>query len=289
MANSPSHRFGQIIGNLLEAIVSPRLEEYCNKSGLYLDHQKKVRPARVGRKVSWADINSNVHDLDFVIERGGTDSQMGQPVAFIEVAWRRYTKHSRNKAQEIQGAILPLAEKYRMNSPFLGAVLAGEFTGASLGQLRSLGFHVLFLPYNSFVTAFAKKGIDIRFDETTPDSVFAKTVSILENTEPKTYASINAALLSMHRPAIEEFLENLEKRVGRQVTRVLVLPLFGQEHEFGTIADAVDFLAAYSEAEPPRTLCRYEIQIEYSNSDQIKASFEDQARARSFLESVLAQ
>jgi len=78
---------------------------------------------------------------------------MGTPAAFIEVAWRRYTKHSRNKAQEIQGAILPLAEKFRWSNPFLGAVLAGVFTDGSLEQLRSLGFHVLYFPYETLVTA----------------------------------------------------------------------------------------------------------------------------------------
>jgi hypothetical protein len=48
-------------------------------------------------------------------------------VAFIETAWRRYTRHSRNKAQEIEGAIGPLAETFAHARPFLGAILAGQF------------------------------------------------------------------------------------------------------------------------------------------------------------------
>ena len=110
MAESPAHKFGQVIGGLLESVVMPPLEQFCEKQGLYLDYQKKIRPARRGRKVSWGDSYGNFHDLDFVIERNGSDYEIGQPVAFIEAAWRRYTKHSRNKAQELQGAILPLAE-----------------------------------------------------------------------------------------------------------------------------------------------------------------------------------
>ena len=135
MAESPAHRFGQVIGELLESVVLPQLEAFCRKEGLYLDHQKRDRPARAGKKVAWTDQYGNTHDLDFVIERGGTDREIGRPVAFIESAWRRYTKHSRNKAQEIQGAILPLAEKYRWNNTFLGTVLAGVFTDGSLEQL----------------------------------------------------------------------------------------------------------------------------------------------------------
>lgn len=55
-------------------------------------------------------MNGNAHDLDFVLERGGSDDKIGMPAAFIETAWRRYTKHYRNNAQEIQGALEPLAE-----------------------------------------------------------------------------------------------------------------------------------------------------------------------------------
>ena len=132
MAESPAHKFGQVVGGLIESVVRPQLEEFCEKQGLYLDHQKKDRPARKGKKVTWTDHFGNAHDLDFVIERDGTDEIVGRPVAFIEVAWRRYTKHSRNKAQEIQGAILPLSEKYKWNNPFLGTVLAGVFTAGSI-------------------------------------------------------------------------------------------------------------------------------------------------------------
>ena len=134
MAESPAHKFGQLIGEILESTILPQLETFCSTNNLYLDHQKKVRPARSGKKVAWSDQYGNTHDLDFVIERDGTDQQIGRPVAFIESAWRRYTKHSRNKAQEIQGAILPLAEKYKWNNPFLGAVLASA--GAISGIIK---------------------------------------------------------------------------------------------------------------------------------------------------------
>lgn len=85
MAESPAHRFGQLIGGLLEAVVRPQLEEFCQQQGLYLDHQQKTRAARRGRKVTWEDPYGNTHDLDFVVERNGTDAAIGSPVAFIEV------------------------------------------------------------------------------------------------------------------------------------------------------------------------------------------------------------
>ncbi len=131
MAESHSHKFGQIIGDLLEIAIRPHLEKFAKKNKLFLD-KKGDRKARRGKKVTWTDKHGNKHDLDFVFERGGTTDKIGVPVAFIESAWRRYTKHSRNKAQEIQSAIIPLIEKYGNSSPFIGVVLAGVFTNGAL-------------------------------------------------------------------------------------------------------------------------------------------------------------
>jgi hypothetical protein len=127
MAVSPAHRFGQILGEVLERAVEPIVAEQAKKHQLYLDKSGE-RPCRKGAKLSWLDVNGNSHDLDFVLERGGTPTVQGVPAAFIEVAWRRYTKHSRAKAQEIQGAIMPLLEKHQKSAPFFGVVLAGVFT-----------------------------------------------------------------------------------------------------------------------------------------------------------------
>nr|MBP8083761.1 DNA methylase [Spirochaetota bacterium] len=139
MASSNSHKFGQIIGDALEMAVEPFLRYFATEHNLYLD-VKGPRAARPGSKVTWIDINGNKHDLDFVLEKYGSESLIGSPVAFIECAWRRYTKHSKNKAQEIQGAIIPLFDKYKSDHPFTGVILAGEFTDNSLVQLKSLGF-----------------------------------------------------------------------------------------------------------------------------------------------------
>jgi len=143
MAKSPSHKWGQILGEFLEDSFSKKLKTFANKQKLYLDTQG-IRKARKGKKVSWTDSFGNAHDLDYVLERNGTENKIGLPVAFIESAWRRYTKHSRNKAQEIQGAILPLVITHKNYAPFKGVILAGEFTQGAITQLKSLEFEVLY-------------------------------------------------------------------------------------------------------------------------------------------------
>jgi len=289
MAESPAHKFGQVIGSLLESVVRPPLEQFCEKQGLYLDYQKKNRRARRGRKVSWGDSYGNFHDLDFVIERNGSDYEIGQPVAFIEAAWRRHTKHSRNKAQEIQGAILPLAEKYRWNNPFLGAVLAGVFTNGSLEQPRSQGFQVLYFPYETLTGSFASEEIDIRFDETTPDDEFRKSAEQIVSTPDEVMQQIKKHLIQANSIEIAQFFAALDARLGRSIQKVLVIPLYGRANEFTSIENAIKFLDAHAIYEGSGEFRKYEILVEFSNGDKVDAFFNTKQKVREFLSFVSTQ
>jgi hypothetical protein len=289
MAESPAHRFGQLIGNLLEELVESFLLEFANRNRLYLDYQKRLRTARKGKKVTWEDSYGNVHDLDFVLERGGNDDVLGTPVAFIEVAWRRYTKHSRNKVQEIQGAILPLAEKHRWCNPFLGVVLAGVFTESSLEQLRSLGFHVLYISYDTIVDAFASGGIDVAFDESTADSVFKKCVRKIEKAPGATMRVIKDRLGNANKAEISNFVASLKKRLERMIEKVLVIPLYGRSNEFSTIGDALSFLDEHSVSDGADDFRKYEIIILFSNGDRVEGSFQEKSKVREFLQFIARQ
>ncbi len=263
MAESPAHKFGQLIGEILELVLRPQLELFCTSNSLYLDHQKKIRPARLGKKVSWTDNYGNTHDLDFVIERGGNDQNIGLPMAFIECAWRRYTKHSRNKAQEIQGAILPLAEKYKWNNPFLGAVLGGVFTDGSLEQLTSLGFSVLFIPYNSIVSAFKSQSIYIEFEESTPDSEFSIAINKIESLSSESLENILSYLITENQNAIDAFFQKLKRRLSRQIIRVIVIPLYGRINEFISVEAAIKFLDMHLIYEGSGEFRKYELHIDF--------------------------
>jgi hypothetical protein len=289
MAESPSHKFGQIIGNLLEAVVGPILLRFAEEKQLYLDHQKNPRKARNGKKVTWEDDHGNVHDLDYVLEKDGTDTTIGNPVAFIEVAWRRYTKHSRNKAQEIQGAILPLAEKYRWSNPFLGAVLSGIFTTGSLEQLRSLGFHVLYFPYDTLVAAFAEEGIDIAFDESTPDAVFRKCVKKIDSASKRRMGKIKKHLVGSNQEQINEFMAALSSRLERVIEKVVIIPLYGTLNEFTTIDDAIKFLNQHRISENSNDFRKYEVIIRFSNGDRAEGSFREKERVKEFLHLIARQ
>jgi len=282
MAISPSHKFGQIIGDALEAAIRPLLLEFAKQQGLYLD-QKGSRPCRKGLKCSWTDLHGNTHDLDFVLERGGTESEKGTPVAFIETAWRRYTKHSRNKAQEIQGAIEPLAETYKHAGPFKGAVLAGVFTEGALDQLRSLGFTVLFFPYKTVISAFERVGIDAFFDEDTPDVECQRKVNQWDNLSKVDKEKVPKALLEGNQEEVRKFMTSLIASITRQIDRILIMALHGRTYETMAIQDAIKLIELYDEGTTVSGFERYEIQIRFTNGNEITGRFTDKPSAIQFL------
>jgi hypothetical protein len=238
MAASPAHRFGQIIGELLESAVEPMLRGLSQRHGLYLD-TKGPRPARSGKKVSWKDGYGNTHDIDFVLECRGSDERIGEPVALIETAWRRYTKHSRNKAQEIQGAILPLAAAHSDCAPFLGVILAGIFTEGALAQLRSVGFRVLFFPEDCVIQAFKSVGIDAAGTETTDDADYQARVKAWEGLSRTKQHNVAQTLISSREADVRAFIAQLEAAITRQVAGVHVLPLHGVAAQCESASDAI--------------------------------------------------
>lgn len=283
MAESPSHKFGQAIGNLLEEILQPLLAEFCSKYNLYLDIKGK-RGARKGKKVTWVDKYGNSHDLDFVIEKGGTPEKKGRPVAFIEAAWRRYTKHSRNKAQEIQGALLPIAEKHDWDTPFLGAIIAGIFTEGSISQLESVGFHVLYIPYDSIVAAFVSQGIDVQFGEDTEDKVFKKCIKQIEKLPQYKRAQIKEHLISANKNGIDKFKNELLLALEKLIEEIIIIPLYGKDMVFHDISSAISFVNSYRASGNDGTFRKYEVIVKYSNGDSINASFTGKEKLISFLE-----
>lgn len=283
MAKSPSHRFGQIIGDTLEAGVEPLLKRFADKYKLYLDKKGK-RICRPGAKLAWTDLYKNTHDLDFVLERGGTDTSQGKPAAFIETAWRRYTKHSRNKAQEIQGAILPLLETYRNDAPFAGAILAGVFTDGALTQLRSLGFALVYITFEDVIAAFEQVGIDAFFDEKTKDKDFAKKVRAWDELTTTQRNAVSAALIEFNSPQVASFLERLKHAVERSVARIRITPLHGSAVEWVSVESAIEFIVRYDETSAFHSLAKYEVEILYSNDDRIIGVFSGKNDAVHFLQ-----
>ncbi|MEG4575114.1 hypothetical protein QUA56_20840 [Microcoleus sp. N3A4] len=287
MAQSASHKFGQALGKLFEDIVlddilKPRLQQFAQTKNYYLDWQHS-RPARSGKKVTWEDKYGNKHDLDFVIEIDGTDDQLGRPVAFIESAWRRYTKHSKNKAQEIQGAILPIIELHHLSAPFYGAVLVGDFTKPALDQLRNNGFAIIYIPYRDVVAAFKEIDFDVAFDEKTADESYTAASKRLASLNSSEKNKLRLALMRVSKQEVDRFMDTLRNCLNRFISQIIIMPLFGTRYEFENIDDALTELNTVDIDRPIGQFERFEVIIDYSNSDTIRATFQNKILLADFL------
>lgn len=283
MAESFSHKWGQIIGNLIQEFIRDTLQQVADEHGFYLDYQKK-RKARISKKVSWQDRYGNYHDLDYVMERAGTEDTLGLPVAFIETAWRRYTKHSRNKVQEIEGALIPLADTYSHLNPFLGAILAGVFTQGALGQLESKGFKILYLEYDNIVKSFSSVGINASFNESTPEVEFQNKIAQWDKLPMENITTIKNQLLSLEKVKINNFIDTLQHSFSRLIQQVNIIVLHGLSQQVATIQNAIEYIHNYLDTQSTSApALKYEIDIRYNNGDVIHAIFQNKTEALKFL------
>ncbi len=290
MAQSLAHRWGQIIGDVFELFVERVLADAAAKHGLYLD-KKGRRPARPGKKVTWHDGYGNKHDLDYVLERGGSASTLGTPAAFIESAWRRYTKHSKNKVQEIEAAVSPVADTFSRHQPFRGAVLAGEFTHSALQQLESKGFALLHLPYASILTAFDLLGIDAASEDgaggTTERQFREKINAWQKQRQPQASETLLAEWNRIHASDIARFIRRLDESLTRRVLSVRLAVLRGHAVECADIPSAIEYLvneaASATLREDALERTAFELQVRFSNQARIEATFPNRAEAIAFL------
>lgn len=295
MAESLAHRWGQIIGDIFEMLVRNILSDVAKKHQLYLDF-KRPRNARGGQgKVTWQDGYGNKHDLDYVLERGGDEERLGVPAAFIESAWRRYTKHSKNKVQEIEAAVMPVALTFSRHQPFLGAVLAGEFTRNALHQLESKGFAVLHIPYESILAAFGELGIDASSEDGvggTTEEQFREKITRWESlSQPEATNRLIAKLSVLHASEISDFKKRLDAAITRRVTSVRLTVLRGHSVECSDIESAIIYLVeeekSYRLREDGEQRESFEIQVRFNTGAKIDATFPKRPEAIAFLRSFV--
>jgi hypothetical protein len=139
------------------------------------------------------------------------------------------------------------------------------------------------------VSSFAAEGIDIAFDETTPDNVFKKCVKTLETIHPDKIKRIKNNLIKTNKERFSEFMCSLEKRLGRIIEKIVIVPLYGKSNDFSTIKDAVEFIEQHNSSESSNDFRKYEVLISFSNGDRVEGTFIEKAKAKEFLLFVAKQ
>ena len=281
---SATHRLGQMIGNFFEEFFKDSLEKLSTQHGLYCDSKGGRSLVRGNRKkVTWQDSKGTPHDLDYVLERNASENTRGDPVAFIELAWRRYTKHSRNKAGEIEGALFHLKTTY--SGAFLGAILAGEWSKGSLEQMKARGIKLLHIPFETVATTFDTKGIDLRYGEQSSSDVKWQIIEQWESLSQTDIEALQESFAEKISQKYRDFLFELEQSLIRRVSGVRIWYLYGQTEQYSNASEAISALKRQSEKANNLNLTKFEIQIRFSNSDRVEGEFHQREDAINFLKS----
>jgi hypothetical protein len=164
-------------------------------------------------------------------------------------------------------------------------MLAGDFTGNSLEQLRSNGFAVLHIPYATIIEVFADFGMDVLFDEGTADDHLRRQIDRYEALSPGEKEAIGETLRAAAYDEIAGFIESLSAAILRRIDRISILPLHGAATSFQSVAAAVQLLTTYRPPEDVPALVRFEVIVGYDNGDKIVADFGNAADAVTFLAS----
>jgi hypothetical protein len=273
-----------MLGDWLESVFSKKLVLFAEEHDVYCD-RKGLRPLVRGnkKKVTWLDNGGNEHDLDFVIEKNGSDSTKGEPAAFVELCWRRYTKHSRNKAGEIEGSLVHLGDTYNKTCTFLGAILVGEFTEGAIKQMRSRKIEVLHIPYESIVEAFRTKDIDLDYSEDAPDTQKLGLINAIKMLSDEEMGEVEQAFILSIEDDYQEFVQKLANAISRKVQFVRIFRLFGNQVTFPSVAIAIKSIEEFTTEPHLEDFQRFEIYIGFTNGDKVEASFKERRDAVAFL------
>ncbi len=283
MAKSPSHRLGELIGDFFEASIVKYLKPIAEKKGYYLDYKHPRKARNNAKEVIGIDSDGNKHKLDIVIEANGSEAIFGTPKAFIEIAWRRYTKHSKAKAQEISGAILPLVKTHKQNCPFYAVVLFGEFTSNSITQLESQGFYVTHFSYDSICELYKDAvGIDIAWEEHTPESQIEQIATCIDGLNEIQLDTLQKTFYKSNEKELKALAEAVEEALDQTVEQIVVIPIHGKGQVLLSVDDAVEYIRNYDENSKAPIL-RYEITLKYTNGDEFTMKCSSKHKAIQFL------
>ena len=136
------------------------------------------------------------------------------------------------------------------------------------------------------VGAFGSVGVDVSSDEDTTDSDARRKIAAFERLTPAKRTRLGRAIRSACAAELDSFFASLRLSLSRRLEHVLVLALSKASREFVTVEDAVRFIQRYEELAAVTSFERYELQVRYSNGDEILGAFASKAAAVNFLRSL---
>jgi hypothetical protein len=241
---SSGHKLGQLIGDWFEEyFVLPLLKNVANELHLFLDSRFIKREVR-GRKIEWFDSDGNTVDYDYVLELHATENHIGIPVAFVECFWRRGARHSKDKARDDSGKLMPMRETYP-TARFLGIVAAGDFTKPARDLIRSREIDLFYVPKDKIIRAFFENGLVIDYPDNSTEAekwrivtTFEKTFSLekKKQVQQSLIAQVGSTTINSYAARVRGALSALPQEI-RFILRHDSSPLI-----FDSLAEASQFL-----------------------------------------------
>lgn len=266
---SAGHKLGQLVGDWFErSFVLPMLREVAARLNLYLDHRFRRRPAR-GEKLIWRDEDGNSVDYDFVMELDGTDDERGIPVAFVESFWRRGKRHSKDKARDDSGKLVPMRQLHP-TARFLGIIAGGDFTAPARELIRSREIDLFYVPKEKIVAAFDALGLEMDYPDRSLEDVKKRLVDEFDRrlTEQIREDAADKLKQLIGRGAITSYVNRVLAALGALPQEIrFIARRSSSPCVFESIADASTFLQSpkFDFAAPGES---YVYEITYSDGSE---------------------
>lgn len=278
---SSGDKLGQLIGDWYEEyFVLPLLQGVGKSLNLFVDSRFINRNVREG-KILWDDLDGNYVDYDYVLEIAGTNDKLGNPVGFIECFWRRGAHHSKDKARDDSGKLMPMRETYP-TARFLGIVSAGDFTKPARDLVRSREIDLFYVPKEKIVNAFHSCGLTIDYPDKLAEDDKAKIVEKFEKhfTVSKKKAVKKALIELVGQTTIESYVDRVRATLSALPQEIrLILRHDSMPIAFESVTAATDFLKSpnFNMTSPIES---YLYQVTYSDGSEFEKSLDNLGELR---------
>ena len=251
MSASSGHKLGQLVGDWFEEKVATYLlTRVADELDLYLDHRFKPRECRSG-KIIWSDLDGNNVDYDFVLELSGTEKEKGIPLAFFETFWRRGARHSKDKARDDSGKLLPMRSTYP-TARILGIISAGDFTKPAQELVQSRGIDLFYIPKANICKAWELSGIQMDYDDGATEAVKGEITALVvqQLTEIKKEEIFSNLLASVGEAFFTSYVKRIIAGIASIPIEYRITSIFIQKPVvFSTYEDAEKYLLSDDECE----------------------------------------
>ncbi|HEY3966573.1 MAG TPA: hypothetical protein VGM05_18570 [Planctomycetaceae bacterium] len=242
---SAGHKLGQLVGDWFEEYLAlPLLQRVADHLDVYLDHRFRTRKSRIGEKIIWKDVEGNGVDYDFVMELDGTDKKAGIPVAFFECFWRRGARHSKDKARDDTGKLLPMRDVHP-TARFLGIVAGGDFTAPARSLVQNRQIDLFYIPKAKIVGAFEGHGLQIDYPDRLAEPEKAKLADAFDSRlTPKLKKQAAATLRRLvGETSLDSYVDRVRAALGALPQEIrFISQRQSRPAVFETISDATKFL-----------------------------------------------